>query len=175
MGQTETPFYYFSKDVLSYYYLHSHAYIVDLDNVSGEIKDIDYYFQDSTLTPIYNLAFGFRKLSNNMYFIALWFKDYNDLPDEHKTKWNSFVINNPQFSPNDVDFENWFNRYWEGSWKKYPKPLTDIKIKIEEISEYTHKTFGISLFKYSNNPQLKYPLSDNIEQYQNSCSELYKS
>lgn len=174
MELVDTTFYYYTKDVLGYYNLHAHAYEIEMDGVSGSISPRKIDFNCAGLIPIKIKMFGLRKLSNNTYAVALWFKDYMDMPDEHKTKWNVYRINNPILSDNDIDFDNYYRRYWRGSWAKYPQPLYDLKKKLKEISEITRERFNVGLFDYVENPNLIYPLSEHKAQYLNSCLELFK-
>lgn len=174
MEEVNTTFYFYTKDVLGYYSLHAHAYEIEMDGVSGSVSSRNIDFDQASLSPLYIKMFGLRKLNNNTYVIALWFKDYNDMAEEHKDKWNLFKIENPTLSDNDPDFDNWYKQYWGGCWAKYPKPLYDLGKKLKEISEITEEHFNVRLFDNVENPNLIYPLSENKAQYLNSCLELFK-
>ena len=174
MEEIDKAFSFYTKDVLGYYSLHAHAYKIEMNGVSGRISSRNIDFDCAGLIPVRIKMFGLRKLSNNTHAVALWFKDYMDMPDEHKTKWDVFRINNPILSNNDIDFDNYYRRYWRGSWARYPQPLSDLKKKLEEISEITTEFFNVGLFDYVENPNLIYPLSEHKAQYLNSCLGLYK-
>lgn len=174
MEEIDKAFSFYTKDVLGYYSLHAHAYKIEMNGVSGSISSRNIDFDCAGLIPINIKMFGLCKLSNDTHAVALWFKDYMDMPDEHKTKWDVFRINNPILSNNDIDFENYYRRYWRGSWAKYSQPLYDLKKKLKEISEITIECFNVGLFDYVENPNLMYPLSEHKAQYLNSCLELFK-
>ena len=174
MEEVNTTFYFYTKDVLGYYSLHAHAYEIEMNGVSGSISSRNIDFDQTGLNPLHIKMFGLRKLSNNTLAVALWFKDYNDMPDEHKPKWDLFKIENPTLSDNDTNFDNWYKRFWCGSWAKYPRPLSDLKEKLRNISEITTNYFRVGLFDYIDNPNLIYPLSEHKAQYLNSCLELFK-
>lgn len=174
MENVETTFYYYTKDVLGYYNLHAHAYKIEMDGVGGCISSRDIDFERAGLIPININKFGLRLLSNNTSSVALWFKDYNDMEECHKSKWDIYRINNPTLSDNDVDFDNWYKRFFKGWWGKYPQPLHDLKRKLKEISQITNEHFKAGLFDYVENTNLIYPLSEHKAQYLNSCLELFK-
>ncbi len=168
--------YYFKQEVLDEYLKHPDRFQIDDDVMSGPIRTKDaYYFSlpddkrnSETISQIRYLK---RNLKSGALAIGVYEHDLAELPYKEQLYWASKEIENPDFTPDDENFEKSIKEGFEGEFIAHNDPLQCIYETIKSINT----TLKNNLFKNdSENPYLRYPVVNTEQAYRNAHEELFK-
>lgn len=167
---------YFERAVLNKYRTNSHLYILDEDDMGGELKVTSIWDENNKNEyPYFDLIFAFRKLTDNTVCVAIpriFFE--RKVAKSEQNKWLAFEIVNPNFQEIDTSFTRWNNTYLEGSWEEEDGPKKQIETQISLINAISTMVFNIPFFKYEKFSQINYPAAQNSEEYTKSINDLYR-
>lgn len=167
---------YFDRSILNKYRTNSHLYILDEDDIGGELHITEFWVEEKqTQFPYIDLSFAFKKLIDNTVCIAIpeiFFE--RKIAKSEQNSWLASIISKPEFVDNDPEFIRWHNRYINGSWEEEDGPKKQIESLLKLINAVTSIKFKGKFFKHDKFNLVNYPVAENNEQYTLSITNLYR-
>lgn len=167
---------YFNNEVLQRYIAHPEYFDIENMTSGGHIQLNPQYIKglskeelDKIEFPL--IRFGKRKLSTGSVSIAVILIDLSKLSEKEQHYWYSHELENPEFSKNDKDYNNFLGRNFLGQFLDDDDPLKNVKAEIKRINNLVG---GKGLFTIQENYYLTYPVINTLKGFCESCNELYK-
>jgi len=168
---------WFKHEVLDEYLKHPERYHI-YDERAGMCNILTkdaYYFnlpEDERDSETFaQIRYFKRRLKNSELAIGVVEHDLSQLPYKEQLYWTSKEIENPEFMPHDENFEKSTKEGFEGEFVNHNDPLQSIY----EIIKAINVTLENKLFKNdTQNPNLRYPVVNTEQSYQNAHEELFK-
>jgi len=176
-GDSQLEHCYFGLEVLNKYLNHPEQYDIQDDVIGEHILTGDKYYSslpedtrdENTFTQI---RYGKRKLADGSVSIAVILRDLSGLPLKEQEYWESYEIDNPNFSTSDTDFEKYIRQNFGAEFIDHGDPL---RKSIERLSSI-NRLFGgnARLFRNVGSVHLRYPCINMEKAYNDAHEELYK-
>jgi len=178
-GDSQLVHCYFGLEVLTKYLNHPERYDIQDDVIGGHILTKDeYYFslpedtrEENTFAQI---RYGKRKLADGSVVIAVVLRDLSRLPLKEQKYWESYEIDNPNFSASDTDFEKYIRQNFEAEFIDHGDPLSKIIERIKSINGLCSALYNEKLFRNAGSDYLRHPSINTEEAYNDAHKELYK-
>jgi hypothetical protein len=169
---------YFDQQVLAPYRNEPHKYTISSDYFEGALTVTNEYYSEleaeAKTSEYISVRFGYRTLRDGNLAIAAWLPDLMEKSKAHVQKWAAFHLKNPQWTTEpDERFNNWLQRYVEGSWDIDNGPLFYLGDSIKTVNGLTSELVGVPLYKHEVDQTLGYPASENTHRYQDAHNVLY--
>lgn len=169
---------YYRATVLTVFLGEPDKYEVWTDDFSGEVRIRDSFqvSQEGTDEKSrLSVAFGFRTCRGGERAIAVWGPDFDKASENEKRIWTGFQLDEADLpDAPDLRFQNWVQRYVDGSWKVEDGPVARLGNVIRSLNDLTQYTLNAPLFSSTDIRGLCFPSAENNHRYHDAHSEAYK-
>lgn len=167
---------FFDQRVLASYRSEPDRYVLETDHFEGHLQAVINDDGVPVADDYIDIRFGYRTCASGDLALVVFLPDLFDRSPAHVQQWVAFRLASPEWTTElDKRFEMWKARYLEGSWSIENGPRYHLEDTVEIINALCLEVSGVehTLFQFTSNPALNFPVAQNTHAYQDAHRELY--
>lgn len=157
---------YFDEEVLRRYFGHPEKYETEDSESGGSVLSL------GENTPYIWVRYSKRKLENGQIVVGAIYKDLAAMSEQNQKHWESYELKEAKFLDYEKDeaYQKFVHSQFYGEFADYIDPISGVFESLKKINE----SFGVDIFRNTENPLLKAPVENTMKSFCDSCSELDK-